>query len=480
MESTTYSVGEEIVTVEPQFELPDVEDESMLEDAEDSQLDTSALSFQPPPRSLSCSFSIEPPLPDGLSFDPKTGAISGTPTAVTEETSHVITASNASGSSTTTLVLQVMETVEVDEVDTAFITKIEAVTCVEELQAVDEPSSVKFPGDWMVWMVHRAHLNDPSLTDFNFNNMHMPPPHMEVRIAPKLMEAMATNTHIETLSLSNSNLNKSQGPALAQSLRKNTTLRILNLESNCLDSAAVKAIAEAIGENRESGVECLRVEQQKQVGRFFGRPVEEAFGQMMQQNQMIIKLGFHCDDHHWRNIIDRALLRNNDIARRRRRRSRRSKSADSEEEVPAEDLRFGRLMLRVPPSGTAQAVFAQDSPQVAVFRQFVAKFKKLPTPTQLQNYAKQAGSTIAYKELNPLIKDSRLRLLEAATNSGVTVADLFEVEIEGQLRGYSLGANEKWTLDLWTEAGKRYCCKSEKEPVLSISDEWGAWLEAEA
>ena len=45
-------------------------------------------------------------------------------------------------------------------------------------------------------MVHRAWLNDPELTVFDFDHLHMPLPHLEPRIAPKLCKAMGHNTHI--------------------------------------------------------------------------------------------------------------------------------------------------------------------------------------------------------------------------------------------------------------------------------------------
>jgi len=62
----------------------------------------------------------------------------------------------------------------------------------------------------MIWMVHRAWLNDPTLIDFNFNSMHMPEPHLEPRIAPKLVKAMEFNNHVEVLSLSNANVQTKQ------------------------------------------------------------------------------------------------------------------------------------------------------------------------------------------------------------------------------------------------------------------------------
>ena len=48
---------------------------------------------------------------------------------------------------------------------------------VAELGA--EPSKKLFGGDWMIWMIHRAWLNDPSLKELDFTGMHMPLPHDE-------------------------------------------------------------------------------------------------------------------------------------------------------------------------------------------------------------------------------------------------------------------------------------------------------------
>jgi N-acetylneuraminic acid mutarotase len=53
------------------------------------------------------SFTISPALPDGLSFDPVTGTISGTPTAVSSTTTYTVTATNDSGTSTFTFTLTI-------------------------------------------------------------------------------------------------------------------------------------------------------------------------------------------------------------------------------------------------------------------------------------------------------------------------------------------------------------------------------------
>merc|ERR1740117_1937666 len=118
-----------------------------------------------------------------------------------------------------------------------------------------EPLKTRAFGDWMVWMVHRAWLNDPTLIDFSFNSMHMPAPHLEGRIAPKLMKAMQTNSYIEVLSLSNANVQKSTALELAQALRQNCTVRTLNLEANCLDSNSIRELALSITDNSATTLE---------------------------------------------------------------------------------------------------------------------------------------------------------------------------------------------------------------------------------
>eukprot|EP00435_Cladocopium_sp_Y103_P026669 s1004_g6.t1 len=130
-----------------------------------------------------CRFTVEPALPEGLTLDPETGNISGTPEAQCSETTYTLSASNASGSTSTSITFQVEEvqTVDAEGIDQNFAEMLEAIEDLADM--VEEPSKVKSYGDWMIWMVHRAHLNDPTLTDFNFNNLHMPPAHLEDLVA---------------------------------------------------------------------------------------------------------------------------------------------------------------------------------------------------------------------------------------------------------------------------------------------------------
>lgn len=417
-----------------------------------------------------CSFSIEPALPAGLALNARTGVISGEPQAETEEQRYKVTAKNSAGASWTEITFSVDHVVVVETINVVFAETIDAITDIAEMVDVEEPQKTKAFGDWMVWMVHRAHLNDPTLIEFSFSNMHMPPPHMEDRIAPKLVRAMKTNTHIQHLTLANSNLQRASGLELAESLKHNTTLRSLNLEANCLDSNAVREMIVGLRDNDGTQLELFRVQQQKGVGQFFGRPVEEAMGSLMEKNNTIYKLGFECNDAHWRNEIDRALLRNNDYARRRRKRT-----SQIDAEVRVEERPLSRILLLEPPANDASSVFSDDNASQRVFRSYLAQNKKMPTMPQLQAYAKSNGTPLKYAEVAPLMKECRSIMLDSAMNREVTAYDVFEVDTKGVLRGWSQD-KENWNLEVWTGDGKRYAYKSNKEPGFSVSEAWAEWL----
>jgi len=111
-------------------------------------------------------------------------------------------------------------------INEAFAAQVENVVDVADMPR--EPARTRTFGDWMIWMVHRAWLNDPTLIEFSFNSMHMPLPHLESRIAPKLMEAMKSNTYIEVLSLSNANVQKSTARHCARIERRAFEARLVN------------------------------------------------------------------------------------------------------------------------------------------------------------------------------------------------------------------------------------------------------------
>mmetsp|Transcript_43475 Transcript_43475/g.81642 ORF Transcript_43475/g.81642 Transcript_43475/m.81642 type:complete len:1130 (+) Transcript_43475:102-3491(+) len=416
-------------------------------------------------------FSVDPALPEGLALDPKSGTISGVPTAEVDLTTYKVTATNIAGSTDCQLEFSCSEPVEVEPVSQGFVTMIEGITDLAEM--VEEPVKSKQMSDWMVWMVHRAWLNDPTLTDFNFNNLQMPLPHYEPRVAPKLMEAMSRNTHIVSLQLVNSNLQKPQGHQLAQSLKTNTALRVLNIESNNVDSDSIKACAQALQENPDSDLETWRFNGQKHVGQYFGRPVEEALAELMEKNMRITKLGFACNDPHWRLIIDRSIMRNIDVQRRRR---KRSVCGDLIEDVAAEEKPLSKIMLMAPPEKAVWEVFEDDDEKFSLVRSYMAKNKTFPKKEQLQSFARSSGKPLKYSEVAPLVKDFQTRLFNAAVGTEVTATDTYGSEFVGEMRAWE-EKNQNWSLDIWPSAVQRFNFTINKHPLVEVSGEFSDWLE---
>lgn len=429
-----------------------------------------------------CTFTVEPPLPEGLSLDAASGTVSGSlaPTIPGGLSSHTVTASFSFE-----LPLQVTSAARRQSalsssmtsgfaINEDFAARLEDARDVHEMPP--EPAKHREYGDWMIWIVHRAFINDPSLKELDFTSMHMPPGRVEKRIAPKLMQAVATNTHLEVLSLSNANVQRAEGLLLAESLRTNRTLLELNLESNWLDSSTVRELGLAVAANPACALEHFRVSHQKQMGQFFGRPTEQAIGEMMQANETIVKLGFECDDAHWRNLIDRSLLRNNDHWRRRHQ-AQMSPTSVHEEELPLEERTLGHLTLQAPPRHLkGDQIFAKDSASHAIYREYVIQARKLPTTSQLQSCAKNTGHPLSYSVAGPLIKECRARLLDLAVSLDVSVQDAFGTTTSGRLKSWK-EASDQWTLEVVSEEeGRRYLFRSSKEPGFSVAGSWPDWL----
>jgi hypothetical protein len=379
---------------------------------------------------VTCVYSITPSLPEGMVLNPETGVISGTPTVVTDSTQYTVTAKNVTGSTSADLTFSTSES-SIDEttgIDLAYAEFLESVTDISDIG--DEPDKKINYGNWMVWMVHRAWLNDPTLEIFDFTNLQMPPPDHEPRVAPKLMKALERNTTITSLLLNNTNLNLKQGRALADSLRVNKTLKILNVDSNYLDASCIKDAATALLENKDSQIEQWRFNGQKGVGEFFGRPVEEAVANLARENKKIVKLGFSCADAHWNDVINKAMIRNGDLARR----ARKGQVEDKKDEIPAVLKSLGKVTLLGAPTKAVWEFFDIEDAKLTVARQYVGTNKRLPTKEQLQSFAKAQGTPLKFSDVGPLHKTLRAKMLDSAKDTQVIVEDAYGDGTTGEMR----------------------------------------------
>jgi len=388
-----------------------------------------------------------------------------------EEAAYCNTVTNASGSAEAVIMLQVEAA---GFITSTFAQHMEAIEVAADLPP--EPTKAKNFGDWMFWMVHRACLNDETLVDLNFDNLAIPPAHVEERIGPKLMRALRTNTHIRNFSLVSTGLQRDLCHELSEALCENTSLQRLNLEANGLDAAALCELAESIRKSSTCSLEQLWLTQQQQQSA--GRAVEEAIGGMMERNQSIVRLGFDCKDAHWRDTIDRALLRNNDLKRRRRCGSTHALDRSmSWQDAVAEEKALSRLVLQRPPAMEASEAFSGfDGDGYHVFLRFVAVKQRLPTASQLQSFARSNGSPLPYSQVAPLIHKCRSRLLDAVTGLEVSAIDTCEVPQDGDMVQWTESTGS-WVIDVWVaSAAQRYSYRNSGEPAFVVSAAWTEWL----
>lgn len=164
-------------------------------------------------------------------------------------------------------------------------------------------------------MVHRVALNDPKLTVLDFSTYGMPAGAKEPRIAPKLVQALAGNSHLRELHLVDTNLQGGpEAQGLAEALRTNGTLRALSIGCNFLGPSDLRDVFAALAEN--AALEVLRCSDQfcEQAG----WEAFQALAEALKRNRALRRLGLELTDAHWRDQIDRGLVRNAEAARRRR------------------------------------------------------------------------------------------------------------------------------------------------------------------
>ncbi|KAM9817059.1 tropomodulin-2 [Neosynchiropus ocellatus] len=157
--------------------------------------------------------------------------------------------------------------------------------------------------------LQRIKSNDSSLTEVNLNNIkNIPIPTLK-----DFAKAMERNTHVKKFSLAATRSNDPIAVVFSDMLRENKTLQSLNLESNFITGVGVQALVEALRDN-ETLTE-IKIDNQRQQ---LGTTVEMEIAKMLEENNTIVKFGYHFTQQGPRSRAAAAITKNNDLVRRRR------------------------------------------------------------------------------------------------------------------------------------------------------------------
>uniref|UniRef100_A0A667WG85 Tropomodulin 2 n=1 Tax=Myripristis murdjan TaxID=586833 RepID=A0A667WG85_9TELE len=152
--------------------------------------------------------------------------------------------------------------------------------------------------------LQRIKSNDSSVTEVNLNNIkNIPIPTLK-----DFAKAMERNTHVKKFSLAATRSNDPIAVAFSEMLRENKTLRSLNLESNFITGAGVQALVDALRDN--DTLTEIKIDNQRQQ---LGTTVEMEIAKMLEENNSIVKFGYHFTQQGPRSRAAAAITKNNDL-----------------------------------------------------------------------------------------------------------------------------------------------------------------------
>ncbi|XP_058795406.1 tropomodulin isoform X4 [Phymastichus coffea] len=152
--------------------------------------------------------------------------------------------------------------------------------------------------------IRRAREDDSNLVDLNWNNIKS----ISDEKFFQLFEALENNTHLETLSLTNTGLTDKTAQRLAEAIEKNSTLRVLNVETNFISPPVIVKLVRALL-NTKSIEEFRCSNQRSQV---LGNKIEMEITQLVEQNPSLLRLGLHLEFNDARHRVAAHLQRNID------------------------------------------------------------------------------------------------------------------------------------------------------------------------
>uniref|UniRef100_A0A1B6CYQ6 Tropomodulin n=2 Tax=Clastoptera arizonana TaxID=38151 RepID=A0A1B6CYQ6_9HEMI len=149
--------------------------------------------------------------------------------------------------------------------------------------------------------------DDHKLIDLNWNNIK----NISDDKFEKLFLALPENTHLETLSLTNTGLTDRMALKLADALEKSSTLRVVNVETNFISPNVIVRLVKSL--LKQKAVEEFRgANQRSQV---LGNKIEMEITGLIEQNPTLLRLGLHLEFNDARHRIASHLQRNIDRIR---------------------------------------------------------------------------------------------------------------------------------------------------------------------
>ncbi|RZF48827.1 hypothetical protein LSTR_LSTR003207 [Laodelphax striatellus] len=164
---------------------------------------------------------------------------------------------------------------------------------------VDPPNSTNVDNT-----IQQVSDDDHNLVDLNWNNIK----NISDEKFEQLFSALGENTHLETLSLVNVNLNDRTAIKLAEAIEKNNTLRVLNVETNFISPVGIVHLVKAL--LNQKIIEEFRASNQR--SQVLGNKIEMEITKLIEQNPTILRLGLHLEYNDARHRIATHLQRNID------------------------------------------------------------------------------------------------------------------------------------------------------------------------
>eukprot|EP00929_Paragymnodinium_shiwhaense_P037357 TRINITY_DN19917_c0_g1_i1.p1 TRINITY_DN19917_c0_g1~~TRINITY_DN19917_c0_g1_i1.p1 ORF type:complete len:769 (-),score=138.82 TRINITY_DN19917_c0_g1_i1:316-2622(-) len=188
---------------------------------------------------------------------------------------------------------------------------------LSDMPALEPPDDGGIGFDlWLLWMVHRVALNDPTLTVLDLGGWEVPDAEQEPRVIPKLFRTLASNTHLIEVKLEAVGVaGLPQVQLIAEAIMENRTLKVLDLSANCLEPAQIGLIFDALYMSPKSVLHTIHVSNQLFVEEH-GRETEQQVAMALMKNRTMRTLGMDLDDPHWRDQIQRCLVRNREEHRK--------------------------------------------------------------------------------------------------------------------------------------------------------------------